>query len=146
VKKFTMIIGTPGCGKSFLANKLLLKNPNQVLLDDISRLLRVTHCGLRYFEVVAQFPEYNEFILSDPAFCEDSFRVRVMKELKEVFGEDEVVFDFIYFENDPDQCLQNVELRNDGRKVRKYIERLSKTYNIPEGVIPIKVWKPCNSY
>ncbi len=143
MKDFTVIIGLPGSSKSFLVNKLLEENPNQVLLDDISRLLRVSHRGLRYYEVVAQFPKYKNFILSDPAFCEDSFRVRVINELKEVFGKtEEVVFDFIYFENNPEQCLQNVNLRNDGRKVVKYIEKLSQTYKIPEGSYTIPVWKP----
>lgn len=140
MKKFTIISGLPGSSKSFLANKLLEENPNQVLLDDISRLLRVSHRGLKYYEVVAQFVEYDSFILSDPAFCEEPFRFQVIKELEEIFRE--VSFSFIYFENDPEQCLRNVALRDDGRKVEKYIKKLSQTYKIPEGIRPIPVWRP----
>jgi len=140
MKKFTLVLGTPGAGKSFLAQQMQAKDPNLAVLDDVSRLLRVLCKGLCYYEVVAQFPEYDKFLLCDPAFCEDSFRIRVEAELREVFGK--VEFDYVFFENNPEQCLINVELRNDGRKVEKHIMRLSKIYKIPENVKPIPVWKP----
>jgi len=140
MKKFTLVLGCPGSGKSFLAQQMQAKDPNLAVLDDVSRMLRVTHKGLKYYEVVAQFPEYDKFLLCDPAFCENSFRIRVEAELREVFKD--VEFEYLYFENNPDQCLINAALRADGRKVENHIMNMSKVYKIPENIKPIPVWKP----
>ena len=52
--------------------------------------------------------------------------------------------DWIYFENDPESCLKNVERRNreEGyRKVDSFIKNLHQFYKIPDGATTVQVYK-----
>ena len=47
---------------------------------------------------------------------------------------------YIYFSNNPEQCLINVRNRNDGRKVNGFILTYAKYYNIPFGATVVDVY------
>jgi hypothetical protein len=50
--------------------------------------------------------------------------------------------EYIYFENNPEQCLINAANPNRvGKKVNRYIDYLTLIYKIPEGVVPLKVYR-----
>ena len=49
---------------------------------------------------------------------------------------------YIYFENDPERCLINAASpTRKYKKVEQFIRQASKEYIIPEGVVPLKVYR-----
>jgi len=129
--KVTLIVGLPGSGKTFLAHDLARSEDARVFDDmKMSDLKDIRKDILRH---------KKNMILVSPQLCFEATRKLVEATVKEWGATVQV----IYFENDPEQCLKNVESRDDGRKVYFFIRDVSKEYKIPEDVNVIcRVWRP----
>lgn len=119
-KQATLLIGLPGSGKTYLG-----KNLTGFFIDDPKEKPELNH---------------DKLVIADPNLCMENVRKKAISYLQESGYE----VSFIYFENDPKQCLKNVENRNDGRKVENTINILTKMYNIPKGITPLKVYQGDN--
>lgn len=130
------IVGLPGSGKSHLAQKINSDNGGKYrIIDDP-----------RSFDQI--LPYVNEdLIITDPALCFPQNRELAIQKISE--ANPEAKFDWIYFENDPQTCLRNSELRDQEligkgkapRKVDSFIKNLQQFYTIPEGSTVLSVWK-----
>ena len=114
--KITLVIGLPGSGKSrFLKDK-------EHVIDDM---------------IHPKYRDCDELWVADPRMCDDRYLRDIKKHLSEVY--ENVQFECIYFENDLDKCLTNIEHRRllgDERQVEGLARHLSKTY---EPINPIEV-------
>ena len=121
------IVGLPGSGKTHYAKTMSSHLEGIVILiDDIERL--------------EQLPEKNTFdilIITDVQFCIKSIREKANDYIIKKYG---IGIEFIFFENNPSACSPNVRFRNDGRKVEYLIHDMSKKYEIPKDVNPLKIW------
>lgn len=125
--KITVLVGLPGSGKTYLGNSL--QNENRIYIDDIRK---DTLGSLRKLVEKQKFPD---IIISDVWLCEEKERNKCKAWLSWHAPDYEI--EWIFFENSPDKCLENVKRRNangDCRKVEGLIRQLTKEYVIPEGV------------
>jgi hypothetical protein len=76
-------------------------------------------------------------LISHPVFCEEKVRNKLTSDLIEAGYE----VDYVYFENNPKQCLENAKRRIE-KKVDGYIKYLSSVYNPPW--IDVEVWEEEN--
>lgn len=121
------IVGLPGSGKTELSKKINSQNNNRYkIIDDP-----------KSFDQILPFLD-QDLIISDPAFCLEKNRELAIRKITE--ENPNVKIDWIFFENDPDQCLINAE-RRENKKVDSYIKNSTKTYTIPKGSNIIKVWR-----
>jgi hypothetical protein len=121
------ITGLPASGKTFYA--MMCKGPNDLVLDDLND---------KNLLIQALTQDYQAIYITDPYFCLTHVRSHINAFLKENNLEPEWVF----FENNKEKCLINVDYRNDGRKVTDFIDLLSPRYTIPIDVIPVPIWNP----
>lgn len=124
------IVGLPGSGKTHLLQKF--KHPRAILIDDIS-------------VNIPQNPSTDTsmlYVIADPNACTASPEM-IKSRLCGWFGEGHHIA-FIAFENDMQQCLKNIQNRNDGRTIgAAHLYMLSRLYK-PEvwsGII-LPVWRP----
>jgi len=77
----------------------------------------------------------KDFIISDTPLCIDSIKVDFLLWCKKYIPKYEL--EFIYFGNNPEQCLKNVKNRKDSREVESFIKFSTNGYR-PEGnIIPV---------
>lgn len=122
----TILVGLPGSGKTWYANNVLKYD---VFLDDP-----------RDF---AEFPKTvnGHFVIADPLLCFEHTRAKTI--LPYMYPEETITY--LFFENNPEKCVKNVEYRSnmgDNRDVLKAIKHLTTKYTIPEGVEPLIIWSP----
>ncbi len=77
-------------------------------------------------------------VIADVNFCRTDVREAAELEIGRRFGS--VDFEWIFFENDPEQCRSNAAGRSDGRNVVADIDALSRAYSIPDGAKTIPVF------
>lgn len=123
--KLTLIIGLPGSGKTTLGNILAGKS-ECVFFDDFTKLHKIEE--LHGIEC--------DVIIADPKLCKPNELSSAKSALAAILPTHEI--HEVWFENDAAKCLANVLLRNDGRKVDKYIKQLSQIYKPPAGAR--KIW------
>lgn len=127
--KITCVVGLPGSGKTCFANSLTGVNK---IVDDPHDLSQLPNP-----EDLAKVP-YLDLVIVDARFCVTDARWRAHEHLHNFYG---VHADWIYFENDPHQCLANVQARQDGRAVKGFITHMSKMYVIPPNSTVMPVWR-----
>ncbi len=120
------IAGLPGSGKTTLARSLL--PVDGILLDDLNNQADLHHA----------LQCKSTIIITDPYFCKSAVRLSIGKFL-EKYG---VTPEWIFFENSPVKCENNVLHRNDGRKVKDFIRILSGQYVVPETHEAHVIWQP----
>ena len=120
------IVGLPGSGKTHLANTLLNTVTNSMVYDDIASI-----------DCLPEDGEYTTIFLTDPHFCFDQVR----KNAYEILTKKYKSIEWIFFENNIQKCIKNVEHRNDGRRVVDFIKNYSKFYKIPENATVLKIWQ-----
>lgn len=125
--KFFVLIGLPGSGKTHLAKQM-----NGNFVDDFKS----------FDELVDLKKDIN--IVASPFLCLKTSRDSLVHFLNKKYQNPEIYY--CYFENKPDKCIKNIQIRNDGRAISEsFIKYLSKNYEIPKGVKTIDVYeKPLN--
>lgn len=134
MSKVTFIVGLPGSGKSHLVSEMV-KVENAVVFDD----------KYKPIDCLTAISQGVNVIVADPLLCPAKDQQSVAKSLRNLY--ENLNVHWIYFENDPEACLANVERRaakGDLREVRTAIRLLSKHYFIPQGADVRKVWRPVN--
>ncbi len=122
--KYIFVIGLPGSGKTEA-----FKNKETVLDDEEN-----SYCAL----VSLMKENKAEIYLLSAEFCDEQVLQSVVKFIEE-FDSNSPEFEYVYYENNPTQCIKNVINRNDGRNVLADISALSKIYNPPR--IDLNVWR-----
>ena len=124
------IVGLPASGKTHLAQTYVADG--YVLFDDPSA------ADLPVIRETLQ--KGHDVVITDPSLCYGGLRCKAESEF---LGYEHK---WVYFENDPIQCHVNARTRPD-KKVDNLIRALTKQYLIPEGVVPIPVWRddPANN-
>jgi hypothetical protein len=125
--RVTFIAGLPGSGKTHLGNCLASQYPAAQVwfVDDITELSQLV--GSHWS------PNISHMIVTDPHFCRPTTRPLAEGVIWEWY---QTPVEWIFFENNPEQCRKNVRQRiaqGDDRKVMGMIDVLTKIYTIPKG-------------
>lgn len=132
-----MIVGLPGSGKTTLANEMVGKVENVLLIDDMS--LNLNKCSeFLWFK-------HSCLIITDPYLCgvpEHKMRDKINDTFTGDFYFD---FHFIYFENDLAACMANAARAPKPGGTDNFSKHLSRTYTIPLNADVRKVWKPVDN-
>ena len=124
--KVTCVVGLPGSGKTHWAQA----QPHSHVCDDPAHVSELP-------SVDWLIQNNQDLIITDPWFCDDEVRHSCESHIRRLYG---VSPDWVFFENDPAQCMQNVKLRQDGRQVRSMIVDLTKRYQIPDRSRVLRVY------
>lgn len=125
--KILALVGLPGSGKSHYINKLesldkylIIDDPKNA--DDLPDIATAKN-----FDI----------IIADCHLCIPRIREKFINKMNKTYPDHSI--EFLFFENNPSQCLKNVNYRNDGRKVETTIIQYSKEYEIPvnSNIIPV---------
>lgn len=123
------LVGLPGSGKTYFGKRIETFNNNVKFIDDVSMK------GLDSLKnIIEPF-----VIIADVFLCREEERAVAIKVIKTLFPD--CFIEWVFFENNPQKCQNNVKHRNDGRKVESLIEELSKEYVIPEGIETKEIWQ-----
>jgi len=128
--KATVIVGLPGSGKTTYAKE---HYRGVRLFDDIS-----VSGDLPLLE--AALDQGEHCIVVETLACLEGTRITLTNWMK-ARG---FTIEWEFFENNPQQCLENVKARKaqgDLRKVEKFIEYTTRDYHIPEDVEPLPVYR-----
>lgn len=125
--KLILVVGLPGSGKTSYAEKYKEQN-NELsykifIYDDIMSnyanglfLKKIIDC------------DHKIILLTDPRFCIKSVFDGFIKEVQKYVCDTNI--DVVLFENDKEQCLLNVEIREkNNHKLKSIINSLDKFYN-----------------
>jgi hypothetical protein len=135
-KNIIILVGLPGSGKSRMAKQINLDNNNKYKVIDDPKSLE---------KDIKPFIN-QDLIITDPALCFEANREKAKQFFKEFAPNSKI--DWIYFENNPEQCLINADIRNRTlrismkpiRNVDSFIRNLHQFYTIPEGANVVSVW------
>lgn len=134
ITRFIIFVGLPGSGKTTTALKLYETMPEALFLDDLC--LDVDGGARKYKELM---PE--TVIITDPRMCgttQENVKRIIIKE----FGCDpNSIFEFNYFENDPEACIINARKNPKPGGTENFIRTYTKIYRIPENSNTYKVYK-----
>lgn len=115
-----IIIGLPGSGKTTLSNEL--KEESYVVYDDF-----ITH--FYNGQAVQDIKNNKKVCLNDPRLCSYEIFERQMDTILKFITKDKIKL--ILFENNPEKCLKNVQVRDDERKgIENTINHYSKIYDV----------------
>lgn len=127
-----LLCGAPGAGKSYLA-KQLSQDTGIRLIDD---------CFPEDIDYINNFlaPRGLDFILTDPHLCLPESRIAAIKRLSDLGYE----MEFVFFENDYEACLGNIQRRidiGDIRNVKSFLKWICDNYEVPNNSTVLPVWK-----
>jgi predicted kinase len=132
--KLVWIHGLPGSGKTTIANQIN-KNKDFIILDDISNISDLEN----------ELNKGNNIILSSPYF--DNYLNSIFSgetKLRTTLKDYDYDIEEIWFENDLQTCIQNLNNRTEHKISTKQIipdmKQFSKDYKIPSSVKAIPVW------
>ncbi len=137
--KVILLIGLPGSGKTTWGKAFLQANPQVVFVDDMSML---TNNAKDYLAKIKTNSENSTLIIADVHFCQGNIRKTAEHTIKEVFPT--ASLEMIFFENNPEKCLNNIQTRmtkGDTRLVTEMVRQLSKVYFIPENQTCLKIYQ-----
>lgn len=128
-----LIIGLPGSGKTYLAEKCYVPE-GYALIDD------PTDLGAVKAVVQGCLLTNTPVVITDPHLCDAWHRGAAIGHLQKMVP-DTVRIEAVYFENDPDKAAANIKRRNrPGAPINVY--QLSRGYTIPEGAEVMPIWEP----
>lgn len=122
--KITFIIGLPGSGKSTFIKQY---ENDAVIIDDPKK------------KDIVNIQETEWLIISDPNFCNKQTLNNAKKYLENKFSN--LYFEYIYFENDVENCINNINHRNERMNAIYDVIILSKKYVVPNNEIILPVYK-----
>jgi len=126
------IHGLPGSGKTTLAKKWIDKG--YVNFDD----------SVSEIPVISSLKSGKSVVISSPFFEDYFITTRCHNALKRELNKmNNVKVTEIWFENDPDQCMKNLQVREGERLSRFFdiIPSFSKSYKIPKGAETVPVFR-----
>lgn len=121
MNRLIVIVGLPASGKTHWGENYAKEN-GMLFLDEPSSIKELNE-SLKTWDCVCTAPEA----------CITGLREKIRERYPQV--------EFIYFENNKEQCLENAKSRPE-KKVNHFIECDSPKYIIPEGATIIPVWRP----
>lgn len=131
--KILLVVGLPASGKTRFAQECAQREGLEFLDDPPA--------GFPLREFIRR--SVRGVVIADPHLCCSKVRDTAL----ELFQEECPVatIEFVYFENDPAACLDNMRRRQaagDARKVEDMIRITSRHYKIPSGALILPVWRP----
>ena len=131
-----LIVGLPGSGKSNLAKQINKDNDGKY---------KIINDPKEFEEIKSHI--FEDLIVTDPHLIFENNRKMAINKIKELNPDCKI--EWIFFENDPEQCLINSNIRNRSnaislkpiKKVDSFIKNFSEFYTIPRGSFVVKVWK-----
>jgi predicted kinase len=131
IERIVLVVGLPGSGKSVFARQLA-QAQGYIWLDDPS-------VGLSHEQLVQRLRALNAsasgLAISDPLLCYAHNREAAIEVLRACCPQAQL--EWVYFENDPEQCLANALARNASQEVRGFIAEASKVYAPPPSALPV---------
>ncbi len=134
--KVYIIIGLPCSGKTYLANQI---SSGIIPICDDSICI-----GRDIFSKCSLDELRNGYILSHPFLCVKETLQSEINWINETFKNMNISIECIYFENNFNKCLKNLEYRiksGDSRNVELSIRRLAKEYSIPGDYLVLPIWQ-----
>ena len=126
-----LIVGLPGSGKSYLADQINKESRGKFLVIN----------DPKYFKQIAKSVD-QDLIITDPHLCFENNRKLAIKKIKSLNPNCKIKW--IFFENDPQKCLENSERRNrlnkNSKEVKSFINKFCDYYTIPDSFKPLKVF------
>jgi hypothetical protein len=135
--KVIIIIGLPCSGKTWLANQLSL---GIIPIIDDSICLGRDVLSIHTLDELK-----NGYILTHPFLCVKEILQSEIDWINKTFHGMNVFIECVYFENNIQKCLKNLEHRirmGDLRNVELSIRRLAQEYIIPENTLTLPIWQP----
>ena len=126
--RLTLIAGLPGSGKTTLLRDLA--GQGAMTVDDIARLDALPASPVPWLAI------------ADVNFCKTGVRLIAEDLLCRRYHGEPISIEWLFFANDPDQCLANAAARADGRKVGPDVRVLAARYVIPPGATVLDVYRP----
>lgn len=130
MQNIIVIVGLPGSGKTTLANKIKEVNKDYIIIDDPKNFS---------IDIEPHIVNGQNIILVDPNLCFDKNRDRLVELIKKL--NPNIKIDWIFFENNPTKCLNNIHLRSDNKNVKSFIKQFSKFYRMPENSNVFEIWQ-----
>lgn len=127
-KRIIIIVGLPASGKTTHASYLTSQFFGSVLIDDPKNWDDVLTHVLKGHDLI---------VLTDPHLCFACNRDVADRQFKDLGFN----VDWVFFENNPDQCIRNSRKRGT-KKVERDIMWFSKNYTIPHGAEYMPVYSP----
>lgn len=136
-KRLILLVGLPGSGKSYyskLLYKRFSKKYSTFIFDDECRI----GIDININEYLKELSKYDIILIPDVKLCHKKIR-DVATELFNLHLPEHKQ-SWLFFENNKEKALYNVQYRNDGRKVDSYLNRLSMyDYDIPNDITTKKI-------
>lgn len=128
-----IIVGLPGSGKSHLG-KAVSQNRTIPFYDDCITEVEI------WEQVEACLRNNNDCVLADPGFCISKYRDQLVEKISDL--NKDAILTWIYFDNDPEVCIQNLKNRSDGRIVSEtFARQFSKWYTIPKNTATLPCYR-----
>lgn len=128
----TLVIGLPGSGKSYLLS--LYEPYRRVIIDDVS----INSDDLNLVQ-----PDTKHLVITDISCCDKKVEQKAIEYLTKRFENRKPTIDFIYFENNLEQCWENVKSRNDNRAISyHFLRNLSAKYTPDTTKTVLRVYQP----
>ena len=130
MSKVRIVVGLPGSGKTHYAKE----HPFGILFDDPAASPDT------FYELKSAILSGLDVTITDVYSIDAQARTITLTTLKK--WDLDVKVEWIFFENDPQACIANIERRKDDRIVSpEFVNEASHYYNFPEGAVIIPVYK-----
>lgn len=126
--KIFLYIGLPGSGKTTLAKKQcddLEKSHTVLFVDDLFVKLRDNQFDWNKVFTTSQL---DNIIITDFLACQPSQQKILFQKLQDIFPQAEQ--HWIFFNNEIEQCRNNIQQRNNGLNVDITLANMSREYKI----------------
>ena len=131
MNKCRIIVGLPGSGKTYYAEH----NPLGILFDDPAQ----NHKSFQ--KLKAAVKAGSDITITDVYACDADSRYIMVASL--VDWNPRLEISWVFFANNLEACIANVQRRNDGRDVSpEFVTEASKHYAIPIGTPFLDVYTP----
>lgn len=145
MQEIIVIVGLPGSGKS----TYIEQNFEGVFVcDDYHKSGGGSfETSVYYKDLVRTLAQGNNAVISDIAYCKDELLEETASGLLTLIGRLKINprIKYLYFENDPDACKENIMRRKrEGRVERElaFVDETSSRYTVPHKATVLPVFRP----